>query len=47
MDRLGIKFCEYGGCSILIVEKMLQQRIENNSACFGKVLSFSIIALTS
>ena len=48
-NRLGIKFCEYGGYSILIVEKCCSNVLKTIAlvSIFVKVRSFSFIALTS
>ena len=52
MDRangLGIKFCEYGGCSILIVKKCCSNVLKTIAlvSIFVKVRSIAFIALTS
>ena len=48
-NRLAIKFCEYGGCSFLIVEKCCSNVLKTKAlvSIFVKVRCFSFIALTS
>ena len=48
-NRLGIKFCEYGGRSILIVEKCCSNVLKTIVlvSIFIKVRSYSFIVLTS